>query len=215
MKSVLVVGLGRFGRHVCRQLNSQGHQVMAVDKLESRVDAVLDYVTSAQIGNAASSNFVKSLGVRDFDICYVCIGDDFQNSLEVTSLLKEQGAPMVISRAARDVHAKFLSRNGADAVIYPERQIAKWAAIRYSSQSIVDYIEMDDEHSIFEVKIPEKWVGKSIGQIDIRRRYNINILGLKNRNQTNLALGPETVMTPDWNLLILGKTEDIMKCFKL
>ena len=133
MKSILLIGLGRFGRHIAENLYELKHQVMAVDKKEDRVNAVLDFVTNAVIGDSTNEEFLKSLGVGNYDICMVCIGDDFQSSLETTSLLKELGAKKVVSRAARDVHAKFLLRNGADEVVYPERQLAKWSAIRYTS----------------------------------------------------------------------------------
>ena len=126
MKSILLIGLGRFGRNIAIKLDQLGHQVMAVDRIEERVDAVLPYVTNAQIGDSTNEDFLSSLGVSNFDVCIVAIGDDFQNSLETTSLLKELGAKLVVSRAARDVHAKFLLRNGADEIVYPEKQLAVW-----------------------------------------------------------------------------------------
>ncbi|MCI7131105.1 MAG: TrkA family potassium uptake protein, partial [Lachnospiraceae bacterium] len=133
MKTVLLIGLGRFGKHIAMKMNELHHQVMAVDKNEERVEALLPYVTNAQIGDSTNEEFLKSLGVRNFDLCIVTIGSDFQSSLETTSLLKELGAKLVVSRASRDIHAKFLLRNGADEVLYPERQLASWAAIRYTS----------------------------------------------------------------------------------
>ncbi len=160
MKSVLLIGLGRFGRHMAQKLQELHHEVLAVDKEEQRVNDALPYVTNAQIGDATNEAFIASLGVRNFDLCVVAIGDDFQSSLEATALLKENGAPFVVSRAARDVHAKFLLRNGADDVIYPERQMANWAAVRYSSGHIFDYVELTPEYSIFETAVPESWVGK-------------------------------------------------------
>ena len=181
MKSILLIGLGRFGRHIAIKLDELHHQVMAVDKEDTRVNAVLPFVTNAQIGDATNEDFLSSLGVGNFDVCIVAIGDNFQNSLEVTSLLKELGARMVVSRAARDVHAKFLLRNGADEIVYPERQLADWVAIRYSADHIFDYIELDEEHAIFEISIPEEWIGKTIGQLDIRKKYDINIMALKNK----------------------------------
>ena len=142
MKSVLLIGLGRFGRHMAAKLQELHHEVLAVDKNEERVNDALDLVTHAQIGDSTSEAFIASLGVRNFDLCVVAIGDDFQSSLETTALLKEQGARFVLSRAARDVHAKFLLRNGADDVVYPERETASWAAVRYSSDHIFDYIQL-------------------------------------------------------------------------
>ena len=180
MKSILLIGLGRFGRHIALQLNQLGHEIMAVDHNEECINDALDLVTSAQIGDSTNMDFLDSLGIKNFDVCIVTIGNDFQSSLETTSLLKELGAKLVISRAERDIQAKFLLRNGADEVIYPEKQVAKWAAIRYSSDHILDYIELDENNAIFEVSVPKEWQGLSIGQLDIRRKYNINIMAVKN-----------------------------------
>ena len=215
MKSILLIGLGRFGRHIAMKLDEMHHQVMAVDTYEHRVDAVLPYVTNAQIGDATDEEFLESLGVRNFDVCIVAIGDNFQNSLETTSLLKELGAKMVVSRAARDVHAKFLLKNGADEVVYPEKQLADWTAIRYSSDHILDYIELDDEHAIFEISVPESWGGKTIGNLDIRRQYNINIMALKHDGVMNLNITSDTKLPEKDTMLVLGDTKDIQRCFHI
>ena len=215
MKSILLIGLGRFGRHIAMKLDELHHQVMAVDKEDTRVDAVLPFVTNAQIGDATNEDFLSSLGVGNFDVCIVAIGDDFQNSLEVTSLLKELGARMVVSRAARDVHAKFLLRNGADEIVYPERQVADMVAIRYSADHIFDYIELDEEHAIFEISIPREWIGKTIGQLDIRKKYNINIMALKTNDIMNLKISSDTQLLKDSTMLVLGETKHIQKCFHI
>ena len=215
MKSILLIGLGRFGRHIAMKLDELHHQVMAVDKEDTRVDAVLPFVTNAQIGDATNEDFLSSLGVGNFDVCIVAIGDNFQNSLEVTSLLKELGARMVVSRAARDVHAKFLLRNGADEIVYPERQLADWVAIRYSADHILDYIELDEEHAIFEISIPEEWIGKTIGQLDIRKKYNINIMALKTNDIMNLKISSDTQLLKGSTMLVLGETKHIQKCFHI
>ncbi|MBQ1352087.1 MAG: TrkA family potassium uptake protein, partial [Oscillospiraceae bacterium] len=143
MKTILLIGLGRFGKHIAIHLNQLGHEVMAIDKSEERVADVLPFVTSAQIGDSTNAAFLESLGIRNFDVCIVAIGNDFQSSLETTSLLKELGGKLVVARASRDVQEKFLLRNGADEVVYPEKQLAKWTAIRYSADHILDYIELD------------------------------------------------------------------------
>ena len=215
MKSILLIGLGRFGRHIAIKLDELHHQVMAVDKEDTRVDAVLPFVTNAQIGDATNEDFLRSLGVGNFDVCIVAIGDNFQNSLEVTSLLKELGAKMVVSRAARDVHAKFLLRNGADEIVYPERQLADWVAIRYSADHILDYIELDEEHAIFEISIPEEWIGKTIGQLDIRKKYDINIMALKTNDIMNLKISSDTQLLKGSTMLVLGETKHIQKCFHI
>ncbi len=215
MKSILLIGLGRFGRHIAMHLNELKHQVMAVDHVEERVDAVLPYVTNAQIGDSTNAAFVESLGIRNFDVCIVAIGNDFQSSLETTSLLKELGAKLVVSRAARDVQAKFLLRNGADEVVYPEKQLAKWTAIRYSADHILDYIELDGEHAIFEIPVPKDWEGRTIGQMDIRKKYNINIMGIKKNGNLELSVTPEMVLEPKGTMLVLGRNRDIQKCFRI
>ena len=178
MKTILLIGIGNFGKHIALELNRLGHEIMAIDQSEERVAEILPYVTNTQIGNSTNMEFLESLGVRNFDVCIVTIGNDFQSSLETTSNLEELGAQLVVSRANRDVHAKFLLRNGADEVLYPQKQLAKWAAIRYGSNHILDYIELDESHSIFEVSVPKAWCNKSIGQVDIRKKYKINIMAV-------------------------------------
>lgn len=215
MKSILLIGLGRFGKHIALQLNQLGHQVMAIDDREERVNDILPFVTNAQIGDSTSEEFLRSLGINNYDVCIVAIGTDFQSSLETTSLLKELGAKLVVSRAARDVHAKFLLRNGADEVLYPEKQLAKWAAIRYSADHILDYIELDDDNAIFEVTVPKNWIGKTVGQIDIRKKYNINIMGFKKAGKIDVAITPDTLLTDDKTMLVLGEYKALQKCFHL
>ena len=215
MKNILLIGLGRFGRHIALQLNKLGHEVMAVDSNEERVNEILPIVTNAQIGDSTNTEFLKSLGIGNFDVCIVTIGGNFQNSLETTSLLKELGAKLVVSRAERDVQEKFLLRNGADEVIYPEKQVANWAAIRYTADHIRDYIEVDEAHAIFEVEVPEGWIGKTVGELDIRRKYSINIMATKENGKINMAVSPETVLTDNITLLALGAYKELQKCFRI
>lgn len=215
MKTILLIGLGRFGKNIALHLNQLGHQVMAVDDVEERVEAVLPYVTNAQIGNSTHADFLDSLGIRNYDVCIVAIGNDFQSSLETTSLLKEMGAKLVVSRAATDVQEKFLLRNGADEVVYPEKQLAKWTAIRYSADHILDYIELDDNHAMFEIPVPESWAGRSIVQIDIRKKYNINIMGIKRNGKLELSITPDMVLGAGETMLVLGKNRDLQKCFRI
>ncbi len=215
MKSILLIGLGRFGKHIAMNLSQLGCQVLAVDHVEERVNEVLPYVTSAQIGDSTNEEFLRSLGVGNFDACIVAVGNDFQSSLETASLLKELGAKLVVARAARDVQEKFLLRNGADEVVYPEKQLAKWTAIRCSADHILDYMELDEEHAMFEVTVPEEWAGRTIGQIDIRRRFHINIMGVKKGGRLELTLSPDTLLGAGETMLVLGKNKDLQKCFKL
>lgn len=215
MKSVLLIGLGRFGKHTAMKLAELNHQVMAIDINEERVNDVLPYVTNAQIGDSTNDEFLESLGIGNFDLCIVAIGDNFQSSLETTSLLQELGAKQVVSRASSDVHAKFLRRNGADEVVYPERQLAKWTAIRYSSDHIFDYVAIDDDNAIFEISPPKSWVGKTVGKLDIRKKYSINIMGMKRDGKLDLSITPDTRITEDETILVLGKNSDIQKCLHI
>ncbi len=215
MKTILLIGLGRFGRHIAMKLNDLNHQVMAVDNNEERVNSVLPFVTNAQIGDSTNEEFLSSLGIRNFDTCIVAIGDDFQNSLETASLLKELGAKKVIARASTGVQEKFLLRNGADEVVYPEKQLATWTAIRCTSEHIREFIELDGDDSIFELTIPEEWDGKTVLQLDIRKKYGINILGIREDGKLNLNILPETVFDKHKSVLVLGNQKDIRKCFHL
>ena len=215
MKNILLIGLGRFGKHIAMQLNEMGQEIMAVDINEERVNRILPFVTNAQIGDSTDASFLESLGIGNFDICFVTIGGSFQNSLETTSLLKELGANLVISRAERDVQEKFLLRNGADRVVYPEKQVAKWSSIRYADDHILDYMEVDASHAIFEVAIPDEWIGRSVGELDIRRRYNINILAVKKEREVSVTISVDTVLEADSTLLVLGDYKAIQKFFHI
>ena len=215
MNNVLLIGLGRFGTHIAMQLARLNHQIMAVDCNEERVNKVMPYVTNAQIGDSTDVDFLQSLGIGNFDVCIVAIGDSFQNSLETTSLLKELGAKLVVSRAEWDVQEKFLLRNGADDVVYPEKQVARWAAIRYTADHIRDYIQVDEVHAIFEVEVPENWIGRTVGELDVRKKYNINIMAVKKDGKVNMVVSPDTVMTDDVTLLVLGEYKQLQKCFKM
>lgn len=215
MKSVLLIGLNSFGTLIAKQLYDLGHQVMAVDRNESRVNALLPIVTDAQIGDSTNETFLRSLGIPGYDVCIVTIGGDFQSSLETTALLKELGGRMVVSRADRDVQAKFLLRNGADEVIMPEKQAAEWAAIRYASNHILDYIRLDDDHAIYEVTVPSEWIGKTIGQIDIRKHFGITIMAVKKNGRMILSVTPETMLKKGITMLVLGEYKAMQRCFHI
>ena len=215
MKSILLIGVGRFGRHIIRKLNAMNHQVMAVDNNEDRIQNVLSSVTSAQIGDSTNEEFLSSLGISNFDACIVTIGDDFQNSLETVYLLKELGARKVIARASREIQEKFLLRNGADEVVYPEKQMAAWTAIRCASDHVLDYIELDDDYSIYELSIPNEWCGKTILELDIRKKFYINILGIREYGKLNMNITPSTVLNSRKSMLELGNEKIIEKCFRI
>lgn len=210
MKSILVIGIGRFGKHLCMDLVKNGNDVMAVDEREENLEDILSIVTSAKIADCTREEVLKSFGVANFDICFVCIGTNFQSSLEITSQLKELGAPYVISKATRDIQAKFLLRNGADEVVYPNRDIAKRMSMRVSANHVYDYLEMGD-YSIYEIQPLEQWVGKSIKETDFRAKYNANILGIKREGKSTLMPNADYVFNADEHLMVIGKKIDIEK----
>ena len=214
MKTVLVIGLGRFGCRMAQKLQELHHEVMAVDRNEQRVNDALDLVTSAQIGDSTNEEFLRSLGVGNYDVCIVALGSRFQSSLETTSLLKELGAKKVISRATNDVQMKFLLKNGADEVVYPEKQMALRIATKYASDSILDFIHLDNNYSIYELKVPKDWFGKSLSQIDIRKKFKINILTIK-RGEEVFIPSPDTVIETDDIAFVIGEVRDIQKCFRI
>ena len=191
MKSILIIGMGRFGRHLCKNLSQLGNEVMIVDEKEENLEELLPYVVSAKIGDCTNEAVLRSLGVDNFDLCFVCIGTNFQSSLEITSMVKELGGRYVVSKANRDIHAKFLLRNGADEVIYPDRDIAERLAVRY------------------EIPPLPEWVGKSIREADIRNRYRISVLGTKVGGKAKVMPGAGYVVQKDEHLMVVGKKEDI------
>lgn len=214
MKSILIIGLGRFGRHMAKKFCEQNNDVMAIDINEERINNVLSVVTNALIGDATNEQFMETIGVRDFDLCVVAIGDNFQSSLETTALLKDLGAKFILARASRDVHAKFLLRNGADDVIYTEKETAERLAVKYGSDNIFNYIELNEEYSIYEIAVPSSWLNKSILKVNVRSKYGISILATKQGNNIFPLPKPEHVFTDSESLMILGKNEDVSRFIK-
>lgn len=211
MKSMLVIGLGRFGTNLALMLMELGNEVMVVDRDEEIVDQIADHVTRAKIGDCMDEDVLRELGVSNFDICFVCISEDFQSSLEITSLLKELGAPRVISKSDRDIHAKFLLKIGADDVIHPERDMAQRAAVKYSSESIFDYFELTPEYAIFEIEVLPEWVGKHLRDLDLRSRYNINVIGTKIEDKVIPITNPERVFTKGEHLFVAGSKKTLVQ----
>ena len=211
MKSILVIGLGRFGRHLAMKFAELRDEVMVVDTDENRVNDLAPLVTSAQIGDCTDERVLETLGVRNFDICFVCIGSHFQSSLEITSLLKEMGATRVIAKADRDIHAKFLLRNGADEVIYPEKEVANRTAIKHSAGHAFDYIEWAEDYCIAEVQPLRSWLGKSIREVAVRTEYKVGIIAIKGRNGFSQAPEAGYVFSDGDHLIIAGGKKDVVK----
>ncbi len=210
MKSVLIIGAGQFGTHIAKRMEELRCEVMAVDINEDCINEIMPYVTNARIGDGTSEAFLRTLGINDYDVCFVTLGRHFQSSLEATSLLSELGAKKVISRATNDVQMKFLLRNGADEVVYPEMQTARRIATKYASDNILDFFPLEKDYYIYELKVPKAWHGRSIVQIDARKRFNINILTIKRRGEV-LVPTAETVIEPDDVAFVLGEFENVQR----
>lgn len=204
MKTVLIIGMGRFGVHLAQKMAELGNQVMVVDKDEDSISELLPVVTRAQVGDCMDAKMIESLGVKNFDVCFVCTGSNFQASLEITSQLKELGAPFVVSKTDSELHEKFLLRNGADAVVYPERDVALRTARKYSANNIFDYFEFGKDFSISEIGTPPSWVGKTIMQVGVRARYGLNILAVKTKNEIQPVTSAERVFRADEHLIVAG-----------
>ncbi len=211
MKSILVIGVGRFGKHLAKKMQALGNDVMVVDKNEELVERLNNVFTDSYVGDCQNEGVIRSLGVNNFDICFVAVDKDFQSSLEITSLLKEMGAKYVVSMAKSDRQAIFLKKIGADDVIYPEREIAEKTAIKYNANKIFDFIQLSEEYSIFEVPVMPKWVGQNIAGINVRNKYHVNIIAVKNGDELDPLPHSAYVFRPDDHVVIIGKTVDVLK----
>ncbi|MEE0858118.1 MAG: TrkA family potassium uptake protein [Acutalibacteraceae bacterium] len=215
MKSILVIGLGRFGSIMADKLENSGNSVLGIDISEKRADDAVSFLRNIQIGDATDERFIESLGVSNFDVCVVAVGgENFQTVLEITVLLKDYGAKCIVARANRDVHEKLLLRNGADYVMCADREAAEKLAIKYGSKNIFDYIEITNEYGLYEIPVPVSWIGKTIAQVNVRSRYNINIIATKYNNNIHPTIKPDYVFNNCENLLIMGTENDIRKFFK-
>ena len=187
---------------------------MIVDRDEAAIEDMLPYVVSAKIGDCTNIEVLKTFDIPSFDTCFVCIGENFQNSLEITSLLKECGAKKVISKADRDIQEKFLLRNGADAVIYPEKNMAERFAVSESNEHIFDYINLGSEYSIFEIDVHDRWVGKTVKDLNFRVKYNLVVLATKKGDDVKPVITGERRFEKDEHLLVLGREDDVRRLTK-
>lgn len=211
MKSFLVIGLGHFGQHLVKNLTKFDCEIMIVDKDESRVEEMMGYADSAKIGDCTNIDVLKTFDIPSFDTCFVCMGENFQNSLEITSLLKDCGAKKVITKADMDIQEKFLLKNGADAVIYPDKNMAERYAVRESSKHIFDYISLDSDYSIYEIDVAERWVGKTVKELNFRVSYNLSVLATKSNNKIHPVISGEHRFCADDHLIVLGTLDDVRK----
>lgn len=211
MKNVLLIGLGRFGRHMAQKLTDLHHQVLAIDKDEHAIQDAMSYVTNGQIGDATDPALIDALGVSDFDLCVVTMSHDLQASLEITALLKKKGAPFVLVRVSRDTHAQFLLACGADDVIYPEKQMAEWAAVRYSGDHVYDFTRLSPDLAIYETEIPENWIGHTMVDLAVRQRYRLNILAIRRNGEVEAMPGPGYDFQAGDRIILLGSDKDVQK----
>ena len=206
--------MGHFGNHLCKSLAKTNCEIMVADKSEDSLEEVMQYADSVKIGDCTNIEVLKTFDIPSFDACFVCMGDNFQNSLEITSLLKDCGAKKVIAKADRDIQEKFLLRNGADAVIYPDKNMAERYAIRESSEHIFDYINLDSDYSIYEIDVADRWVGKTVRELNFRVNYNLSVLATKNGHKVSPVISGVQRFEKGDHLLVLGTLEDVRKATK-
>ena len=211
MKSVLVIGMGRFGRHLAERMSELGNDVMIVDSDEKIIEELSVKFADSQIGDCTNENVIKSLGVDEFDICFVTIGEDFQSSLIITSLLKKYNAKFVIAKANQDIQSDLLKKIGADEIVYPEKEIANKLAVRYNAKNVFDYIPLTSDFSLYEIPILYEWAGKTIYDIDVRKKYKINIIAVKKGNSLQSLPSPDYRFDFDDHIVVIGKSTDVFK----
>ncbi len=211
MKSFLIIGMGSFGHHLCRSLSRRKCEIMVVDRTGEAVEDILSLVVSAKIGDCTKKEVLEAFDVGSFDGCFVCMGSNFQNSLQITSLLKELGAKRVLSKADEDIHAKFLLRNGADVILYPERHIAEQIAIEETGDNIFECVDLGAGYFVMEIAPRREWIGKSIGALDFRNHYHLNIMAVKQKDTMQMMPDQNYVFGREDHILVLGREEHILK----
>lgn len=211
MRQFLVIGLGRFGSSVAKALYSAGYEVMAVDKNMEIVQDIKDNVTHAVQVDITSEAAIKSLGLNNFDAVVVAIGTDLEASILVTLIAKEVGVKYIVAKASSDSHAKVLSKIGADRIVFPERDMGERIANNIISSSILDYIELSHDYSIMEVSALTEWWGRSLGQLDMRRKYGINVLAIKHDKKINVSPAADAVINEDDIIIAVGPNDNLKK----
>jgi len=208
---MLVIGAGRFGKNLAVKLTELHNEVMLVDMNEEAVQKLEPLVTRVQIGDCMDKDVLAELGVRNFDICFVCISNHFQSSMEITSLLKELGAPYVVAKSDREIHAELLKKIGADDVVYPERDMAQRTAVRYSSKGAFDYIELSPEYAIMEIEVLDDWIDKNIRELNVRTLHRINVIGIRCGKNILPFLSTDHTFHAKEHIIIAGEQKDILK----
>lgn len=204
MKSILVIGMGRFGTYLAKRLSEFGNQVMIADKNEDVINRLSPYFVDAIIGDCSREEVLREIGVDNFDICFVTMGESFQPSLEVTALLKDMGAKYVVSMSGSEIQSKFLLRNGADEVIYPQMDMAYKAAVKFNADNIFDFIKLGNDYGVFEVRVPREWVGKDVVEADIRKEYDLNVLAVKKGGTSTVFMATDYVFEEGDHVIVAG-----------
>ena len=214
MKSVLIIGMGRLGRHLAKKMQQLGNDVMIVDNRPELIDNLSDEFTDSACCDCTNEAVIRSLGVDNFDICFVTIGEDFQSSLVITSHLKKHGARMIVAKTNQDIQAELLKIIGADEVVYPEVDVAEKLAVRYNADNIFDFVPLTAEYSIYELPVQPSWVGKTLIELDVRRKYHVNIIAVKNGSSLNPNLGGDYKFRTDDHIIVIGKSNEVFKLVK-
>lgn len=210
MKSVLLIGMGMFGQTLGEKLLDMGVEVMIADRNEDVINSLASKYTGALIANCMSADNLQELDIPSYDACVVAIGDDFQSSLEITSILKDLGAKHIVSKASTDIQRKFLFRIGADEVVYPIKDAAEKLAVTLNSKRVYDYFELDADNSVIEIAVPAKWVGRKLIDVDPRGKYGLNILAFKKDKKIISTPTATTVFAADTHMLVFGNTQKIL-----
>lgn len=208
IKSILVIGMGRFGKHLAMKMQALGHSVMVVDMRDQQELTISSIFDDYMIGDCTDEIVLSSLGIGNFDICFVTIGKNFEASIIITSLLKNLGAKYIVTRAGRDIQTEVLRKIGANDIIYPEREYAEKLAIRYNAAHILDFFNLAGGFAIFEIMVPAEWIDKSIVMLNVRQRYHVNILVIKNEVEVQLPK-VDYIFKPNDIIVIMGKENDV------
>ncbi|MDF2522245.1 MAG: TrkA family potassium uptake protein [Clostridia bacterium] len=216
MKQFVVIGIGRFGSAIAQRLYELGHEVLAIDVDEEEIQKISDKVTHAVTADASDENVLRSLGVRNFDVAVVSIGDDIQSSIIITLMLKELGVKYVVAKAQNDLHAKVLYKIGADRVVFPERDMGERVAHNLIATNILESIELSPDFSIIEFKIPHAWVGKNLRDLNLRVKYGVNVVAIKDAvtDQINATPMADDNLSEESVLVVIGSNEDLKKLEK-
>ena len=210
-KSVLIIGIGRLGSHLAEKMQDLGHDVMILDNREEKIAPLVSKISDARVAEYTREDVLAALDIPSFDICFVTVGDNLEASILTTVNLKKLGAKYVAARARDDLQCEILKKIGADEIIYADGETADKLAIRHNGNNIFDYVALSDGYAIFEVPIIKQWVGKSIMELDVRKKFKLNIIAIKRDGKLDPTPMPEFVFEADDHIFVMGKSQDVFK----